>query len=198
MIRLNRPVVVEGRYDRIRLSSIIDGVIIETGGFRIFRDRELLAGLRQIAKTRGLIVMTDSDAAGFKIRNFLKGALGEGAKLTHVYIPAVSGTERRKRAPSSEGLLGVEGLSQEMLLAALERAGVTSASVDRPDGPTRSLLYDLGLIGQSDSSARRRRLLCELLLPPRLSVNAMLSLLSGIMTAQELIDICRRLWPEAY
>ena len=101
MLKVRRPIVVEGRYDRIRLSSVIDGVILETGGFRIFKDKEMLEALRHLARTTGLILLTDSDQAGFRIRNFLRSALGRDARLTQVYIPGIRGVERRKAAPSA-------------------------------------------------------------------------------------------------
>jgi ribonuclease M5 len=124
MLKVRQPIVVEGRYDRIRLASVVDGVIIETGGFRIYRDKPLQNALRALSRSVGLIILTDSDAAGFRIRAHLKNILGPGAKLTHVYIPAVAGARAEKKRPSSEGLLGVEGMSQEALYEAFARANV--------------------------------------------------------------------------
>jgi len=185
VIRVGCPVVVEGRYDRIRLSSVIEGVVIETGGFRIRRDRELLAALRAMAATTGLIILTDSDAAGFRIRHFLKGALGPEAKLTHVYIPAVAGKERRKAAPSAEGLLGVEGMDEATLREAFLRAGVACEAAPPDARLTRADLYEAGLIGAPDSAARRRSLCEALRLPPRLSAKTLLDLLNTLTTPEE-------------
>lgn len=188
MIKVRQPVVVEGRYDRIRLSSVIDGIIIETGGFRVFRNKELIESLRALSKTTGLIIVTDSDGAGFKIRNFLKNALGRDAKLTHVYIPAVCGKEKRKASPSAEGLLGVEGIDDDTLAAAFRRAGVECESVLKKGDLTRADLYDAGLNGRPDSAERRRRMLISLSLPPRISTSVMLEILNTLMTREEFYE----------
>lgn len=193
MLKVRQPVVVEGRYDRIRLASLIDGVILETGGFRIFRDRELLDALRSLSRTTGLIILTDSDDAGFRIRNFLRSALGKNAKLTHVYIPAVEGKERRKASPSAEGLLGVEGMDEQTLRAAFLRAGVCCESVPHGAGLTRGDLYDAGLTGKPDAAERRRALLRLLGLPPRISTDILLELANTILTRQEWNDAVRSL-----
>lgn len=185
MLKLRRPVVVEGKYDRIRLASLIDGVIIETGGFRVYRDKELLAALRTLAAGPGLIILTDSDAAGFRIRNHLKNALGPSAKLTQVYIPAVPGVERRKEAPSAEGLLGVEGMTRELLLEAFRRAGCDCEETAESAGLTRADLLDAGLLGAPNAASRRRALLLRLGLPPRLSSGVMLDLLNTLLTREE-------------
>ncbi len=193
MIKVRCPVVVEGKYDRIRLSSLIDGVVLETGGFRIWRDREKLAALRHLSRTTGRIIMTDPDGAGFRIRNFLKGALGPEARLIQVYVPAVSGRERRKSAPSAEGLLGVEGLDEETLRAALLRAGVAADRVESRADLTRADLYDAGLIGHPDSAERRRLLLRELSLPPRCSSSTLLSLCNTLLTREEFFSVLKKL-----
>jgi len=189
MIKLRQPVIVEGRYDRIRLSSVIDGVLIETGGFRIFKDKELLASLRHIANTTGVIIMTDSDASGFKIRNFLKNSLGSRAKITHVYIPSVKGTENRKAAPSAEGLLGVEGLDSQTLLQAFERAGVGCSQVEKKSDLSTADLFAAGLTGMANSAARRRRLLEKLSLPQRMSNSTMLTMLNTLLTREEFFEL---------
>jgi len=193
MIKVRCPVVVEGKYDRIRLAPLIDGVILETGGFRVFRDREKLAALRRLAKTTGLVIVTDPDGAGFQIRNFLKGALGADAKLIHVYVPAVAGRERRKAAPSAEGLLGVEGLSEETLREAFLRAGVGVDDVEQRADLTRAELYDAGLTGRPDSAARRRRLLEALHLPPHCSTGTLLELCNLLLTREEFFAAVSRL-----
>lgn len=193
LIKLNQPVIVEGRYDRIRLSSVIDGVLIETGGFRIFKDRELLSSLRHIAEMTGVIIMTDSDEAGFKIRNFLKNSLGKNAKITHVYIPSVKGVERRKAAPSAEGLLGVEGLDADTLLASLQRAGVGCREVEKKSDLSAADLFSAGLTGLPNSADKRRRLLKKLSLPPRMSNSAMLSMLNMLLTREEFFSLAASL-----
>ena len=184
LIKLAQPVIVEGRYDRIRLSSVIDGVLIETGGFRIFKDKELLASLRHLAATTGVIIMTDSDEAGFKIRNFLKNSLGKNANITHVYIPSVKGVESRKDAPSAEGLLGVEGLDTQTLLQAFERAGVGCQQVEKKSDLSTADLFAVGLTGAANSAERRRRLLSKLSLPQRMSNSVMLTMLNTLLTAR--------------
>lgn len=185
LIKVRQPIIVEGRYDRIRLAPLIDGVIIETGGFRIFKDKALLDSLRHIAGTTGLILLTDSDQAGFRIRNFLKNALGPKAKLTQVYIPGIKGVERRKQTPSAEGLLGVEGMDTETLRAAFERAGVGCEAVVQKSNLTAADLLDAGLTGKPESAARRRALLRQLHLPERLSNSAMLTMLNTLLTREE-------------
>ncbi len=185
LIKIRQPIIVEGRYDRIRLSSLIDGVIIETGGFRIFKDKALLDSLRHIARTTGLILLTDSDQAGFRIRNFLKNSLGPAAKLTQVYIPNVEGVERRKQVPSAEGLLGVEGMDTETLRAAFERAGVGCETVVQKSDLTAADLFEAGLTGKPESATRRRALLRKLHLPERLSNSAMLTMLNTLLTREE-------------
>lgn len=187
MIKVNCPVVVEGRYDRIRLSSVIDTVFIETGGFRIYKDKELVTALRFLARKTGLVILTDSDAAGFQIRSYLKNVLGKDAKLTHVYIPALAGKEKRKRVSSAEGLLGVEGVSEEVLLRAFAAAGVTCSQARAGEKITLSDLYDAGLTGAANSAAKRRELLTAFELPPRLSTSSMLDMLNLLLTREEFL-----------
>lgn len=193
LIKVRQPIVVEGRYDRIRLAALIDGVIIETGGFRIFKDKALLDSLRHIACTTGLILLTDSDQAGFRIRSFLKNALGPKAKLTQVYIPDVKGLERRKHIPSAEGLLGVEGMDTETLRAAFERAGIGCETVVQKSDLTTADLFEAGLTGKPESAARRRSLLRQLHLPERLSNSAMLTLLNTLLTREEFFSLAASL-----
>jgi len=188
MIKVRCPVVVEGKYDRIRLASILDGVVLETGGFRIYKDRDKLEALRCLARTTGLIILTDPDSAGFQIRNYLKSALGREAKLIHVYVPARAGKERRKSAPSAEGLFGVEGLDEETLREAFLRAGVGCDTVERRADLTRADFYDAGLIGKPDSAARRRRLLRALSLPPHCSTGVLLELCNTLLTREEFLS----------
>ena len=188
MIPVKEVIVVEGRYDKNTLSQVFDAVIIETSGFGVFNDKEKLALLRRLAETRGLVVLTDSDGAGFVIRNFIKGAV-DPALVKQAYIPDIPGRERRKSAPSKEGKLGVEGMSPEVLVEALRRAGATlggEAATHRSGGITKATLYELGLSGGSGSAQRRRALLKKLDLPEKLGANALLDVLNALYTEREL------------
>lgn len=188
MIPVKEVIVVEGRYDKNTLSQIFDAVIVETSGFGVFNDKEKLALLRRLAEARGLVVLTDSDGAGFVIRNFLKGAI-DPALVKQAYIPDVAGKERRKASPSKEGKLGVEGMSAETLIDALRRAGAMlgdEAPTHRSGGITKATLYELGLSGRQDSARRRRELLKRLGLPERLGANALLDVLNALYTSEEL------------
>lgn len=185
MFRIQEAIVVEGRYDKNTLSQLVDTVILETAGFGVFQNAELVALLRRLARTRGLIVLTDSDGAGFLIRGHLKSALpAQGVK--HAYIPDVPGKERRKRAPGKEGKLGVEGMPPEVLLEALRRAGAQAEdSPEPPDPITKTDLYLAGLSGGADSAARRRALQQELGLPEHLGSAGLLQALNLLMTREE-------------
>ncbi|NCB63636.1 MAG: DUF4093 domain-containing protein [Clostridia bacterium] len=190
MLRIQEAVVVEGRYDKNTLSQLVDTVILETSGFGVFKNNELTALLRRLAATRGLIVLTDSDGAGFVIRNHLKSALPkEGVK--HAYIPDIMGKERRKRAPGKEGKLGVEGMSPAVLEEALRRAGATVLGEDAPAAPrapiTKADLMALGLNGTPDSAARRAALLQRLDLPAHMTPNALLPVLNALYTRKEFL-----------
>lgn len=188
MIPVKEVIVVEGRYDKNTLSQIFDAVIVETSGFGVFNNKEKLALLRRLAEARGLIVLTDSDGAGFVIRNFLKGAI-DPALVKQAYIPDVAGKERRKASPSKEGKLGVEGMSAETLIDALRRAGATlgdETPTHRSGGITKATFYELGLSGRPDSARRRRELLRRLGLPERLGANALLDVLNALYTSEEL------------
>ena len=184
MLKIKEAIVVEGRYDKNTLSQLVDGVILETGGFGIYKDRAALALLRRLAEKQGLNVLTDSDGAGFQIRSYLKSALPPD-RVKHAYIPDVYGKERRKRAPGKEGKLGVEGMSPAVLEEALRRAGATF--LEEPAGGgvpkaaiTKADLYLLGLTGAPDSARRRSALLRHLDLPEHLSTNALLPVLNAL------------------
>lgn len=186
MIHIAQAIVVEGKYDKIKLSSILDAVILVTNGFRIFRDPEKMALIQYYARTTGVIVLTDSDRAGFQIRNYLKGAVRDG-KLYHVYIPDIYGKEHRKEKPSAEGKLGVEGIRKDVLLEAFAKAGVLTDEVpEKADPITRYDLYELGLSGGADSKAHRKALQKRLGLPDLLSAASLLEVLNTMMTRQEL------------
>ena len=188
MISVKEVIVVEGRYDKNTLSQVFDAVIVETSGFGLFKDGEKLALLRRLAEKRGLVVLTDSDGAGFVIRNYIKGAI-DPALVKMAYIPDVPGKERRKSSPSKEGKLGVEGMSAEGLIAALRRAGATlggETATHRTGGITKATLYELGLSGKPDSAARRRELLKKLDLPEKLGANALLDVLNALYDEESL------------
>lgn len=186
MIAIREAVVVEGRYDQIRLSSVLDAVIVTTEGFRIFKDKEKLALLRLLADKTGLVVLTDSDRAGFLIRHYISSAI-EPSKLKHAYIPDISGRERRKSAPSKEGTLGVEGMSADILIDALVRAGVDCGSTEKKTRAhlTKAQLFEDGLTGGPGSAALRARLLSQLGLPARLTANPLLAVLNAMLTEDE-------------
>lgn len=196
MLSIREAIVVEGRYDKNTLSQLVDTVILETAGFGIFRDREKLRLLRRIAEKRGLIVLTDSDGAGFVIRNHLKGALPK-EQVKHAYIPDCYGKEKRKRQPGKEGKLGVEGMRPEVLEAALLTAGATVLTeADKKSAPaplTKADLYVCGLSGTPDSKTRRAALLHALNLPEHLSPNALLPVLSALYDRESLLKAVEEL-----
>ena len=180
MINLRQAIVVEGKYDKIRLAPLVDAPILVTGGFRIFKDREKLALLRRLAQQDGILILTDSDTAGFRIRGYIKSAIPKG-KIYHAYIPEILGKEPRKDHPSKEGTLGVEGMSREILAAALKKSGVLFAEGPKKDPITRVDLYEAGLSGGPDSSKKRLALLRELNLPRYLSASALLEAVNALM-----------------
>lgn len=191
MIKIREAIVVEGRYDKNTLSQIVDAPILETSGFGIMKDKAQLELLRKVAETRGLIVFTDSDGAGFVIRNFLKGAISAD-KLKHAYIPDIYGKERRKVAPGKEGKLGVEGMRPEVIMDALRKAGATveGESASRTVGNiTKQDMVELGLSGGQDSSEKRKKLLKIMQLPEHMSSNAMLQALNLLMDLERLQQI---------
>ena len=190
MVKIREAIVVEGRYDKNTLSQIVDAPILETSGFHIMKDKETLSLLRRVAAARGLIVFTDSDGAGFVIRNYLKGAIPAN-QLKHAYIPDVPGKERRKRAPGKEGKLGVEGMTPDVILESLRRAGATMEQGETlpAGGITKQDMMELGLSGCADSSSKRRTILKYLQLPEHMSSNAMLQALNLLLTKEELTAI---------
>ena len=187
MVKIREAILVEGRYDKNTLSQIVDAPILETSGFGIFKDKQQLDLLRRVARERGLIVFTDSDGAGFVIRNHVKSAI-PAQSLKHAYIPDIQGKEKRKAAPGKEGKLGVEGMSREIILEALTRAGATveGESDARMTPPiTKQDLMELGLSGGPDASARRKELLKKLNFPEHMSANAMLQALNLLYSLEE-------------
>ena len=194
MVKIREAIVVEGRYDKNTLSQIVDAPILETSGFGIFKDKQQMALLRRIAEIRGLIVFTDSDGAGFVIRNHIKSVI-PGKYLKHAYIPDIPGKEKRKAAPGKEGKLGVEGMSREIILDALRRAGATmeGEAPVQPNRITKQDMMELGLSGTPDASAKRLLLLKKLNLPEHMSPNAMLQALNLLYNLEELRDIVENL-----
>lgn len=181
MARIEQAVIVEGKYDKIKLSSIIDAVIIKTDGFKIFKDKEKCDIIRYYAKTKGIIILTDSDTAGFKIRNYVKGIVKEG-NIINVYVPDIFGKEKRKATPSKEGKLGVEGIKKQIILDAFSKAGVMMGeSKNAEDIITKMDLYEDGFIGQENSSEKRKNLLKVLEMPQLLTTNSMLEILNTMM-----------------
>lgn len=191
MVKIRQAIVVEGKYDQNTLSQLVDTTIFQTRGFGVMHDKALLELLRKAAKTTGLIIFTDSDGAGFVIRNFLKGALPKEG-VFHAYIPDIPGKEKRKRAPGKEGLLGVEGMTKEILLSALENAGADlgGEAEKRPgDTITKFDLYTAGLSGRPDSAAKRAAFLEKLRFPAHMSANALLDALNLLYTREEFLAL---------
>lgn len=189
MIKVKEVIVCEGRYDKDTLSQVFDAVIIETGGFGVFNDREKLVLLRRLAEARGLVILTDSDGAGFQIRGYLKGAI-DPKLVKHAYIPDIPGRERRKKTASKAGTLGVEGMRPEVLVEALRRAGATLEGAESSGGEAEELsaadMYALGLSGRPGSAELRAALLAELGLPGKLQGASLRGVLSALYTREEL------------
>ena len=195
---MNKPhireaVVVEGRYDKNTLSQIVDALIIETKGFHLFHDKDLRELLRRRAKTDGIVILTDSDSAGFLIRSRIRSFIPEG-RVLNAYIPDMHGKEKRKAAPGKEGKLGVEGMKREVLLKALRDAGATfdEQAPERKGSITAADLYAHGLTGRPDSRARKQALLKQLALPEHLSTKALAAVLSEKMTKEEFISLMNK------
>ena len=198
MVKIREAIVVEGRYDKNTLSQIVDAPILETNGFGIFKDKKQMALLRRVAQTRGLIVFTDADGAGFQIRNHIKSAIAP-RYLKHAYTPDIFGKERRKKVGGKEGKLGVEGMRPEIILDALRKAGATfegEQEADLSGRITKQDLMALGLSGGPDSSLKRLALLKELQLPERMSANAMLEALNLLYDREALEAVLRRMEQE--
>lgn len=193
MIKIREAVIVEGKYDKIRLSSILDAVILPVNGFSVFNDREMMTLIRRLAQTTGILILTDSDAAGFKIRHFISGALPQG-QVRHAYIPEIAGKERRKTEPSKAGLLGVEGMSEERIVEALRKAGVLCEKTAEPSRRITKLdFFEDGFSGTEGSLEKRRQLLRRLDMPQRLSANAMLDIINAMLGYDEYKKIAAEL-----
>lgn len=188
MIKLKEAVIVEGRYDKIKLSSVIDAPIIETNGFRIFNDKEKQNLIRKIATERGILIMTDSDSAGFIIRNFLKGSVPKD-KIKNAYIPQLCGKEKRKSQQSKEGFLGVEGVCDEVIIEAVKKSGAQilgQEDFNERREITKSDFYELGLTGKENSKILRKKLLNHLNLPEYLTTNALITALNCLYSLEEI------------
>ena len=188
MLKIKEAIVVEGRYDKNALSQIVDAPILETSGFGIMKDKQQLKLLRRVAQTRGLIIFTDSDGAGFVIRNFLKGAI-EAKFLRHAYIPDIPGKEKRKATAGKEGKLGVEGMNPQVITDALRKAGATilgEETVRSAGNITKQDMMELGLSGGQNSSTLRKQLLKKLDLPEHMSANALLQAVNLLYSLDEL------------
>lgn len=196
MIKIKQAVIVEGKYDKIKLSGIIDAPIIQTDGFGIFKDKELQLLIRKLAEKRGILVLTDSDSAGFKIRSFI-GSTVDKKDIVHAYIPDIFGKESRKTEPSKEGKIGVEGVSEQVIMQALANAGVLCEKAHEPARPITKLdLYELGFTGGADSSKKRAALLKYYSFPERLSANSLVKVLNCITTYEQFLNDVREIEKE--
>lgn len=191
-IKLTEAVIVEGKYDKIKLSNILDAFIIETNGFAIFKDKSKLSFIKKLAKERGIIILTDSDHAGFMIRNYISSGVPK-EQIKNVYIPDIFGKEKRKDTPSKEGKLGVEGMTKEVILASLEKAGISSTSSVCDNPITTVDFYDLGLTGGANSKAKRKAVCKALDLPEFLSTSSLISCINNFMTKKDFFDLCQNL-----
>lgn len=193
MIHIKEAIIVEGRYDVNKLKQLVDTVVIPTDGFGIFNNKQKLSMIRRIAKQRGVLILTDSDGAGFVIRNYLKGALPKD-QVKHAYIPQIAGKERRKAHASKEGTLGVEGVSDEIILKALREAGVECRTDDVfARTVTKADFYEWGLSGVSGSAEKRKRLLCALKLPIHMTANALLEFINAVSDYETVKEIIKQL-----
>lgn len=195
MHTIKEAVIVEGNYDKIKLSGFLDGIIITTHGFAVYTNDNFVKTIQEFAKKTGIVIFTDSDSAGMRIRNFIKQKVTDGT-VKHAYIPDIKGKERRKREASKEGLLGVEGMTEEVILKALRDAGCeidSEVSDEKTSGITKTDLYMLGLSGGNGASELRRKLSAEINIPARISANMLLDVLNRLYTYDELVEIVQRI-----
>lgn len=179
------PIIVEGKYDKITLENLVDTLIITTDGFGIFKNKEKRILIKKLAQKNGIVILTDSDSAGAVIRAHLKNIVADG-KIINVYIPCLKGKERRKDSPSKEGFLGVEGMTQEVLISAFEKSGILVENyIEKPKEITKLHLFEAQLSGRNDSAKRRKDFLNFLELPQSLTTNAMLDILNNIFTLKQ-------------
>lgn len=188
MLKIKEAVIVEGRYDKLKLSNILDTLIIETNGFGIFKDKNKIKFIRKLAKERGIIILTDSDHSGFQIRNFVSSGIPK-EQIKHIYIPDVFGKEKRKDKPSKEGKLGVEGMTDKLLSELFEKADVAVSETKNENPVTNFDLFDLGLSGTPNAKENKKKLLKKLDLPEFLSTNSLLSYINSSMSKEEFIAL---------
>lgn len=193
MLKIKEAVIVEGRYDKLKLSNFLDTLIIETNGFSIYKDKEKRRFIRRLAQERGIIILTDSDHSGFQIRNYIADGIPKD-KIKHIYIPDIYGKEKRKNRPSKEGKLGVEGMCDEYLIKLFNDIGVSHESVDAKNPITNFDLFDLGLSGRENATQNKKMLLRKLDLPEFLSTNSLLSYINSSMSRDDFIKICHELY----
>lgn len=193
MLKIKEAVIVEGKYDKIKLSNLIDTLIIETNGFAVFKDKKKLAFIRKLADERGIIVITDSDHSGFQIRNYISSSLPKD-KIKHIYIPDIYGKEKRKKEPSKEGKLGVEGIDDKILLSLFEKANIEARSVEKRDLITSVDMFTLGLSGTPNATQNKKKLLKSLDLPEFLSTSSLISYLNSSMDKKEFYSLCHNLF----
>ena len=193
-IKIKETIVVEGKYDKIRLAPLFDANIIELGGFRIYNNKDRLALIRRIAEKNGIIILTDSDSAGFCLRHYLSSAVPK-ANIKNVFIPNVSGKEKRKAKPGKENLIGVEGMTTEVLLSAFKKAGIDpeTGNSERTEPFSKTFLYEIGLSGKANSSEIRRKICEYFSLPKMLSANSLAEILPIITTEAELVSVIEKI-----
>lgn len=192
MLKIKEAVIVEGRYDKLKLSNILDTLIVETNGFGIYNDKAKLKFIKKLAQERGIIVLTDSDHSGFQIRHYLSSGV-PGDRIKHIYIPDIYGKEKRKKEPSKEGKLGVEGMSEKLLLDLFNKANVSSENVLLENPVTNYDLFDMGFSGTPNAKANKKKLLKALDLPEFLSTNSLLSYINSAMSRGEFEELVSRL-----
>ena len=190
MISIKEAIIVEGKYDKIKISSIFDTVILSLGGFGIFTNEEKQKLIRKLAEKQGVIILTDSDRAGFLIRNFICGIV-DNKYVKHAYIPQRPGKESRKSEPSKDGFLGVEGIDKETIIESIQNAATTSPS-NPGEKITKADLYSLGFCGRSNSAIMRNKLLKFLDLPIGITTNPLLSILNSLYTPEQFADMLEK------
>lgn len=194
MLKVKEAVIVEGKYDKIKLSNFLDALIIETNGFSVYKDKKKLAFIKKLANERGIIVITDSDHSGFQIRNYLSSVIPK-EKIKHIYIPDIYGKEKRKKEPSKEGKLGVEGINDDILLNLFKKANITSQSVEIINPVTSADMFSLELSGTPNAKQNKKKLLKSLDLPEFLSTSSLISYINSSMTKEKFYEYCNNLFP---
>ena len=192
MLKIREAVIVEGRYDKLKLSNILDTLIVETNGFGIYKDKDKLKFIKKLAQERGIIVLTDSDHSGFQIRHYLSSGIPKD-RIKHIYIPDIYGKEKRKKEPSKEGKLGVEGMSEKLLIELFNKADISCETVVLKNPVTNYDLFDMGFSGTPNAKANKKKLLKALDLPEFLSTNSLLSYINSAMSRGELEELASKL-----